>query len=65
MRNYIQPNQREQKQCNYCFPRSTTTVLNEKVIKKEDIFKYVTVHELTESEHTAEITKGQEGKGSM
>ncbi|KAL1628479.1 proteasome core particle subunit beta 2 [Neofusicoccum ribis] len=47
MRNYIQPNQREQKQRNYRFPRGTTAVLNEKVIKKEDISKYVTVHELS------------------
>ncbi|KAB2576297.1 Peptidase T1A proteasome beta-subunit [Lasiodiplodia theobromae] len=54
MRNYIQPNQREQKQRNYRFPRGTTAVLNEKVIKKEDISKYVTVHELTEGEQTAE-----------
>ena len=54
MRNYIQPNQREQKQRNYRFPRGTTAVLNEKIIKKEDISKYVTVHELTEGEQTAE-----------
>ncbi|OMP85950.1 putative proteasome subunit beta type-7 [Diplodia seriata] len=54
LRNYIQPNQREQKQRNYRFPRGTTAVLNEKVIKKEDISKYVTVHELTEGEQTAE-----------
>lgn len=54
MRNYIQPNQREKKQRNYRFPRGTTAVLNEKVIKKEDISKYVTVHELTEGEQTAE-----------
>ncbi|KAK7540551.1 nucleophile aminohydrolase [Phyllosticta citribraziliensis] len=46
LRNYITPNVRETKQRNYKFARGTTAVLNEKVIKKEDISQYVTVHEL-------------------
>ena len=46
MRNYITPNVREQKQRNYRFKRGTTAVLNEKVITREEISKYVTVHEL-------------------
>ena len=46
MRNYITPNVREQKQRNYRFQRGTTAVLNEKVITREEISKYVTVHEL-------------------
>lgn len=46
MRNYIQPNVREKKLRNYKFPKGTTAVLNEKVITREDISKYVTVHEL-------------------
>jgi 20S proteasome subunit beta 2 len=46
MRNYITPNQREPKERNYKFPRGTTAVLNEKVITREEISKYVTVHEL-------------------
>ena len=46
MRNYITPNTREEKQRNYKFQRGTTAVLNEKIIKREEISKYVTVHEL-------------------
>ncbi|KAJ9666509.1 proteasome core particle subunit beta 2 [Coniosporium apollinis] len=48
MRNYITPNVREKKQRNYRFERGTTAVLAEKVIKREEISKYVTVHELGE-----------------
>jgi 20S proteasome subunit beta 2 len=56
MRNYITPNTREKKLRNYKFPIGTTAVLNEKVITKEDISKYVTVHELDDPdvEGTAE-----------
>ncbi|PVI06971.1 N-terminal nucleophile aminohydrolase [Periconia macrospinosa] len=46
MRNYRTPNTREKKARNYRFERGTTAVLNEKIITKEDISKYVTVHEL-------------------
>jgi 20S proteasome subunit beta 2 len=46
MRNHITPNVREKKMRDYRFPKGTTAVLNEKVITKEDISKYVTVHEL-------------------
>jgi len=46
MRNHIQPNQREQKKRNYRFEKGTTAVLNEKIITREEISKYVTVHEL-------------------
>ncbi|KAF2399917.1 N-terminal nucleophile aminohydrolase [Trichodelitschia bisporula] len=48
LRNYIQPNQREPKMRNYRFEKGTTAVLSEKVITREDISKYVTVHELGE-----------------
>jgi 20S proteasome subunit beta 2 len=56
MRNLITPNVREQKERNYRFKRGTTAVLNEKVITREDISKYVTVHELKDEsvEATAE-----------
>jgi len=47
MRNYITPNQRTQKLGNYVFPKGTTAVLNEKIIHKEDLSKFVSVHELT------------------
>jgi len=46
MRNYIKPNERGQKARNYKFKRGTTAVLNEKIVKREEISKYVTVHEL-------------------
>ena len=46
MRNYIAPNVREQKKRNYRFERGTTAVLNEKLITREEISKYVTVHEV-------------------
>ena len=50
LRNYIQPNQREKKQRSYLFKRGTTAVLREKVITREQISKYVTVHELKEGD---------------
>jgi 20S proteasome subunit beta 2 len=53
MRNHRTPNTRQPKQRNYRFPRGTTAVLNEKIITKEDISKYVTVSELNDSDVTA------------
>jgi len=53
MRNYITPNVREQKMKNYKFQRGTTAVLNEKIITKEEISKFVTVHELKEDDEGA------------
>ncbi|KAF2149893.1 proteasome subunit beta type-9 precursor [Myriangium duriaei CBS 260.36] len=50
LRNYITPNVREKKQRTYKFQRGTTAVLNEKIITREDITKYVTVHEVGEEE---------------
>ena len=50
LRNYIKPNVREEKERNYRFPRGTTAVLNEKVITKEDLSKYITVHEIREDD---------------
>lgn len=47
MRNFLKPNQREKKERSYKFPKGTTAVLNEKIITREEISKYVTVHELT------------------
>ena len=46
LRNYIKPNERVKKERNYKFARGTTAVLNEKVITKEEIGRYITVHEL-------------------
>jgi 20S proteasome subunit beta 2 len=57
LRNYITPNVREKKMRNYKFPIGTTAVLNEKVITREDISKYVTVHELNDETETATAEK--------
>ena len=46
MRNYIKPNERVKKERNYRFPRGTTAVLSEKVVKREEIGRYVTVSEI-------------------
>lgn len=45
-RGYVKPNQRSQKQKSYAFKRGTTAVLNEKIIRKEEIGKYASVHDL-------------------
>lgn len=50
LRNYIQPNQRERKERSYLFPRGTTAVLKEKIIPRDQISKYVTVHELKDDD---------------
>jgi 20S proteasome subunit beta 2 len=49
MRNYIKPNERVKKERNYKFPRGTTAYLNQKIITKEEIGRYMTVHELGSS----------------
>ncbi|KAK4942907.1 proteasome core particle subunit beta 2 [Elasticomyces elasticus] len=46
LRNYIRPNDRSNKERNYKFARGTTAVLNEKVITKDEIGRYATVHEI-------------------
>lgn len=46
MRNYIRPNERVKKERNYKFAKGTTAVLNEKIITKEEVGRYVTVQEL-------------------
>lgn len=53
LRNYMQPNQREKKARDYRMPRGTTAVLAERVIRKQDIGKYVSVHELSEGQEGA------------
>ena len=47
-RNYIRPNERTQKLKSYAFPKGTTAVLNEKIIRKAELGNFVSVHELTE-----------------
>lgn len=46
MRNYIRPNERVKKERNYKFAKGTTAVLNERIITKEEVGRYVTVQEL-------------------
>ncbi|KPM40965.1 hypothetical protein AK830_g5605 [Neonectria ditissima] len=45
-RNYIKPNERTTKLQSYSFPKGTTAVLNEKIIKKNDIGRYISVEEV-------------------
>ena len=57
MRNYIKPNEREVKQRDYKFKRGTTAWLKEKVITREEISKYVTVHELSSEDDVVVVEK--------
>lgn len=45
-RGFVKPNERSKKLKNYKFARGTTAVLNEKIITKDEIGKYVSVQEL-------------------
>ncbi len=57
LRNYIKPNEREVKQRDYKFRRGTTAWLKEKVITREEISKYVTVHELSSEDDVVVVEK--------
>ncbi|OJD14625.1 hypothetical protein AJ78_05055 [Emergomyces pasteurianus Ep9510] len=46
LRNYIKPNEREQKERSYRFAKGTTAWLDEKVITKAEIGRYITVQDL-------------------
>ncbi|EFQ99098.1 proteasome component PUP1 [Nannizzia gypsea CBS 118893] len=54
MRNYITPNERGEKERSYKFQRGTTAWLDEQVITKADLARYVTVEELSGEEVVAE-----------
>ncbi|KAF4998459.1 proteasome component PUP1 [Fusarium heterosporum] len=45
-RNYITPNEKEPKLQSYRFAKGTTAVLNEKIIKKDEIKRYISVEEV-------------------
>ncbi|KAJ5225838.1 Proteasome subunit beta type-2 [Penicillium chermesinum] len=47
LRNYEKPNPRGEKERNYRFPKGTTAWLNQRVISKEDMKKYVTIETLS------------------
>jgi 20S proteasome subunit beta 2 len=49
-RGYVKPNERSAKLKSYIFPKGTTAVLNEKIIRKDQIGRYVSVHELPTEE---------------
>ena len=57
MRNFLKPNERSKKERSYKFPRGTTAVLDEKIITKEEISKYVTVQELSSDEDMVVVEK--------
>lgn len=48
-RGFLRPNERTKKLRNYAFRPGTTAVLDKKIIKKNEIGRYVTVHPVTES----------------
>lgn len=50
LRNYLKPNERGEKERNYRFPAGTTAWLDQKIITKEDVGRYVTVQELPSDE---------------
>lgn len=54
MRNYLTPNERGEKERSYKFQRGTTAWLDEQVITKADLARYVTVEELGGEEAVAE-----------
>jgi 20S proteasome subunit beta 2 len=57
LRNHITPNDREKKMRDYRFKKGTTAVLNQKIITRDDISKYVTVHELNDENVVAAAEK--------
>ncbi|EEQ31705.1 proteasome core particle subunit beta 2 [Microsporum canis] len=54
MRNYLTPNERGEKERSYKFQRGTTAWLDQQVITKADLARYVTVEELSGEEAVAE-----------
>lgn len=55
MRNYIRPNERVPKLQSYVFRRGTTAVLNEKVIRKEELGNFITVQEVPVADDKMEV----------
>ncbi|KAJ3492712.1 hypothetical protein NLG97_g5198 [Lecanicillium saksenae] len=46
LRNFIKPNEKSAKLQSYVFPKGTTNVLNERIIKKNEIGRYITVQDV-------------------
>ncbi|KAI1922421.1 proteasome core particle subunit beta 2 [Ophidiomyces ophidiicola] len=57
LRNYIKPNERGKKERNYRFQKGTTAWLDQKIITKEEIGRYVTVQELGAEGASAVVEK--------
>ncbi|GAT22432.1 proteasome component PUP1 precursor [Aspergillus luchuensis] len=55
LRNYIKPNERGEKERNYRFPKGTTAYLNQKIISKEDMRKYISVEEASGDPNLMEV----------
>lgn len=47
LRNYLKPNERGKKERSYRFPKGTTAYLDQKIISKDEMRKYVTVEDLS------------------
>ncbi|KAF5006171.1 hypothetical protein FDECE_7446 [Fusarium decemcellulare] len=54
-RNFIKPNEKSAKLQSYAFPKGTTAVLNEKIITKNEIGRYVSVEEVPLEESKMDI----------
>ncbi|TPX16689.1 uncharacterized protein E0L32_003630 [Thyridium curvatum] len=54
-RNYIKPNERSQKLKSYAFKKGTTAVLNEKIIRKEEIGNFLSIHEIPVGQDTEKM----------
>jgi len=54
-RNFVKPNERVPKLKSYVFRKGTTAVLNEKIIRKEELGNFVSIHEITEEAEKMEV----------
>lgn len=55
LRNYIRPNERVPKLKSYAFKKGTTAVLNEKIIKKEELGNFISVQEVPVEAEAMEV----------
>jgi 20S proteasome subunit beta 2 len=55
LRNYIRPNERVPKLKSYAFKMGTTAVLNEKIIKKEELGNFISVQEVPVEAEAMEV----------
>ena len=54
-RNFIKPNERSNKLQSYAFPKGTTAVLKEKIIKKSEMGRYASVEEVPLGEEEMDV----------